>query len=533
MARRYSALLACAAVAVLVALAGGADSSQADSPLLYPDLVSDPPGNSRLEIYDDGTTERLLMRFDGFVHNAGAGALELRGTDPVDRHMTHVIQRVYRGDGSSADSANTPTPQLIFETNDDHFHWHFMHASRYSMWDDARAAEVGPASKVGFCLGDSQRRESQVTTPTYTANCGHGDEAAPEVAMGVSAGWRDYYSSFLALQWVDASDVRPGRYWMRSDVDPDGLVVESQEANEPGWAANATVIPGYVVDGLAGGVAADSPSQVDLPATKWGTPGAAEYRVVDAPQHGQLSVPVDQPFSAATLTYTPDAGYRGADSFKYEARDATSSYPIHPSSASAVLDVGGAHAAVGVSGAPARMYAGTSVQLHATVTGGVSSHVDWSASSGAISPSGLYTAPAAVPAGGSARIEARGASGTPGTAVIGIDPAPAQRPAPSLPQRKSKRGRNVLTPIRVAHHGRHLTATTKSRRAGKLVVRARHHGRRLASCTFRAPRLRALTCRMRLPHRFESHGSRRLAIVVRAVLRRHGRVVAIRRATVR
>jgi hypothetical protein len=55
----------------------------------------------------------------------------------------------------------------------------------------------------------------------------------------------------------------------------------------------------------------------------------------------------------------------------------------------------------------------------------------------------------------------------------------------------------------------------------------------LVACTFRAPRLRALTCRMRLPRRFESHGSRRLAIVVRAVLRRHGRVVAIRRANVR
>jgi hypothetical protein len=351
--------------------------------------------------------------------------------------------------------------------------------------------------------------------------------------MGVSAGWRDFYPAHFALQWVDASDVRPGRYWMRSDVDPDGVVAESQEANAPGWAASATVVPGYVAEGSVSPVPADSPSQVGLPATKWGSPGAAEYRVVDAPRHGRLSVAADQWFSGAALTYTPDAGYHGADSFKYEARDGTSSFPLNPPSASAVLQVASAQAAVGISGAPARMYTGTSVQLHATVTGGPSTHVDWSASAGAISQSGLYTAPAAVPAGGAARIEARSQDGASGTAVVGIVRVPARRPAPSLAQGKIKHGRNPLAPVRVAHHGRYLTATTMSSLAGKLVVRARHHGRRLASCLFRAPRLRVLTCRMRLPRRFDSHGTRRLAIVVRAVLRSRGRVVAIRRATVR
>jgi hypothetical protein len=424
---------------------------------------------------------------------------------------------------------------MIFETNDNHFHWHFMHAARYSMWDDAKAAEVGPASKVGFCLLDGQRRETLgPTSSSYNANCGHGDDTAASVVMGVSSGWRDYYSSNLALQWVDASDVTPGRYWMRSDIDPDGVVAESQEVNDPGWGANATVIPGWVAGGLAGAVAADAPTQVNLTATKWGSPGTVQYQVVEAPQHGQLSRAVGDWFYGSGVTYTPDPGYQGPDSFKYAARDDSSQYPLNPSSASVMLDVGGqGGSAVGISGAPARMYAGASAQLSATVTGAISPHVTWSASAGTISPEGFFRAPASVPPGGSVRIEAHNDVGASDAAMVGIDPAPAQRPAPSLSARKAKRGKNSLTPLRVSRHGRRLLATTRSSRAGKLVVRARHRGHRLASCSFRAPRLRTLTCRMRLPRRFHVHGSRGPGVVVRAVLRRHGRVVAIRRANVR
>jgi hypothetical protein len=51
------------------------------------------------EIYDDRGTQRLLLRLDGFVHNRGEGAFEMRGSSPADvagqRAMGAVVQRVY------------------------------------------------------------------------------------------------------------------------------------------------------------------------------------------------------------------------------------------------------------------------------------------------------------------------------------------------------------------------------------------------------------------------------------------------------
>ena len=42
----------------------------------FPDLVADSPGApSAPTVYDDGGGPRLLIRFDGYVHNRGPGAL--------------------------------------------------------------------------------------------------------------------------------------------------------------------------------------------------------------------------------------------------------------------------------------------------------------------------------------------------------------------------------------------------------------------------------------------------------------------------
>ena len=66
---------ACAAIALPVvgALAGpGFD---------LPDLVADPPERPQLAEYTyPNGTDALLLRFGGFVHNRGAGPLEMRGT---------------------------------------------------------------------------------------------------------------------------------------------------------------------------------------------------------------------------------------------------------------------------------------------------------------------------------------------------------------------------------------------------------------------------------------------------------------------
>jgi uncharacterized protein len=56
--------------------------------------------------------------------------------------------------------------------------------------------------------------------------------------------------------------------------------------------------------------------------------GAAEFAIVGAPAHGQLDVADATPLSSATLTYPPDPGYVGPDTFIYGLRDASSPYPV-------------------------------------------------------------------------------------------------------------------------------------------------------------------------------------------------------------
>lgn len=50
-------------------------------------------------------------------------------------------------------------PRIIYETQDAHNHFHPQKIARYSLWNQARTANVAPGQKVGFCLEDTQRRE--------------------------------------------------------------------------------------------------------------------------------------------------------------------------------------------------------------------------------------------------------------------------------------------------------------------------------------------------------------------------------------
>jgi hypothetical protein len=505
---------------------------------VYPDLVSDPPTHVDEQPYFDSTGDRLLVRFDGFIHNKGPGAFELRGSGPVSLQMTGVVQRVFNVDSSYSELDKSAIANVIYETNDDHQHWHFRHAARYSLWNDARTAEVAPASKVGFCLEDGQRIEpigptASFYTPQANVACEWGHTTAPSVYMGVSAGWRDTYGYQLALQWVDASDVVPGSYWVRDDVDPDGVVTEVDEVNPSGWSSVHAVIPGYLAQPVDAGEASGA-RPVDLATTKVGSPGASQLRIVEAPAHGQLNKTTNQWFSGAQVTYTPDSGYTGPDTFKYEARDSTSSFPLHPAQAAATLEVGAGPPTptVAISGAPARMYTGTSVQLQASVTGGSSSHVNWSTDNGSISSSGLYTAPGSPPAGGAAHITATSDDGPSSTVGIGIDSPPKSRPSPIAKPAAPSRT-NALSPLRALRHGRNLMVTVTSSRAGRLNLAVRRHGRRrLAWCAVRVQRLTPVTCRMRLPRAFASE-SRRRRLNVKAVLWVGKRTVAVRRLRVR
>ena len=403
------ALVVAVGAATLV-YAFGAQTAAAQVTERLPDLVSDAPTNPQLQTVAQPDGNHLLLRFDGYVHNAGQGAFEMRGSNPVDGEYTNVVQRVYRSDGSFFDDSSRD-PRMIFESEDGHDHWHLKNAARYSLWNQAQTAEVAPAMKVGFCLIDSQRRETHgPSSPVYSTGgannfCGQEEPNRVSLFEGVSAGWRDLYDRSLPFQWVDVSDVSPGNYFIRADIDPDDITRESNEVNPPAYLASP-VIPGYAANPVAAGtVSASSPTTIPLSTTSFGSGlGTRTFRIIAPPRHGTLNVALGPTFTNTSVVYTPRPGWAGPDSFTYTVRNSSSSFPRYPTAAAVSLNVGGVSPNVAISGAPATLFTGTSARLIATVMA-EDPYVSWTvngvpegnAEVGTVDPFGLYVAPATPP----------------------------------------------------------------------------------------------------------------------------------------
>jgi hypothetical protein len=518
---------------------------------VLPDLVADAPSNQQIANYShpDGTTH-LLLRFDGYVHNQGSGAFEMRGSSPVGNEMTNVVQRVYQSGGSFVDDSSRD-PHLIWEPEDGHNHWHLKNIARYSLWASDKLAEVAPALKVGFCLIDGQRRETNgPSSPHYTESgnnfCAQGNPGATSLVEGVSAGWRDVYDRTLAFQWVDITDVSPGLYYLRSDIDPDDVVRETNEVNSGTFATSSSTIPGYRAKPVnAGVVSAAAPTSINLATDSFGTGlGTPAFRIIEPPRHGSLNRASGPTFSGASVVYTPSPGWVGPDRFTYTAQNSTSEFPHYPAAAAVSLNVGGVSPSVALSGAPVSMFTDTSARLLAAVTA-EDPYVSWtvdgigggSAQTGTVDAHGLYVAPSQVPPSGQATIRATTASGAFDEVTVLITAAPPPQPAPLLGGTDSTQVQTTVltTPgarwlranlggLRLAAVGDTIVFSARSRRAGVVRIRVWKGERMLGHCRVRTPAGRTLTCRAHLPSDGSADGVRMVV-----TLRVKGRLVEVQR----
>jgi hypothetical protein len=307
---------------------------------LLPDLVPPVPTSPRTEVTTVGDgQDHLLLRFDGYIHNIGAGPLEIRGSNPVNGVMTVTGQRIYFDDSSFQDD-NSRHPQIQFETADGHDHWHLRSAARFSLWNEAGTAEVAPGAKVGFCLQDVERVDrfgpsSRTYSSAATEYCKQGQPNASRVFEGISPGWQDVYASKLPFQWVDLSDVAPGRYRLGAQVDPDNFVLESNESNNgPAVASDVVTVPGWLPS--SGVVTAAKAQTIVLGAQQFGSPGPALLKIESSPKHGQLV-----PIGSFQYVYTPNPGFAGSDAFTFSARDVSNPFPLHSPTATVTVKVPG------------------------------------------------------------------------------------------------------------------------------------------------------------------------------------------------
>src|SRR3954469_6922206 len=111
---RIRLIVACVA---LLGVLGPAARAAGPTDLL-PDLVADPPANPYLEVHDYGNGQQdLLLRFDGYVHNAGTGALDVEGSRTSTTATMTPLQRVYDSNGGYRDDP-MPRAELLFVNAD-------------------------------------------------------------------------------------------------------------------------------------------------------------------------------------------------------------------------------------------------------------------------------------------------------------------------------------------------------------------------------------------------------------------------------
>jgi hypothetical protein len=510
-------------------------------PTVLPDMISQPPERPITSVYGDG---RLLLRFDGFVSNSATAAapVEVRARTPSvswspqdplpppEHPMASVEQ--WGGNitspgqgGQKIQQADGGPPRVQFETADDHMHYHLKDAAEYTLWNEAGTAQVAVAQKTdaGFCLEDTQRIGGSGTPQRYSVSangfCWQWDNpsapsnlAGRDLVMGIGVGWRDVYHRDLTYQWVDISNVQPGRYRLASRVDPGNVIRESDEHNPYAFMAGTWTVDGYVAKPVT--VAqAGAPTTVALGADGFGAPpGPLRFRIESAPVHGSINHAVGTVLGpGATVTYTPKPGYLGSDAFTYVALSEGWPYPRTPQAAA--VSLAGNSVGVAISGAPASLLAGTSAQLAATVVnapGGVSWSVNGigggNAGVGTITPGGLYVAPAGPPPGGAVTIQARSVENPEavGHAVVGITAPPSKpKPAQSVAGKLSA-GSKLLSKVKTSRVNRRVLVAkvATGRRAGKVTVTATFKRKVLGRCVARVPARREFTCKVRLKRNY-------------------------------
>lgn len=194
---------------------------QGPSPLL-PDLRTLAPSGFYIQ---EGPTGRIL-RLANTVWNSGRGPLELVGETPQYTEPTAVRQMLFAEDGALRDRF---VGTFIWHAS--HGHWHIEHFAEYRLWslrDDFEVERVvAESTKVSYCLIDTELVTLDLSgAPDHKVYRGCG-----RTRQGLSVGWGDEYRAHLNGQSIELGDLPDGLYALVSTVNPAGLLVESDYAN--------------------------------------------------------------------------------------------------------------------------------------------------------------------------------------------------------------------------------------------------------------------------------------------------------------
>ncbi|KAF7661179.1 hypothetical protein LDENG_00268250 [Lucifuga dentata] len=112
-------------------------------------------------------------------------------------------------------------PRHTWEWHSCHQHYHSMDEfSHYDLLEVSTGRKVAEGHKASFCLEDT------------TCDFGHLKRyACTSHTQGLSPGCYDTYNADIDCQWIDITDIKPGNYILKLQVNPKFMVLESDFTN--------------------------------------------------------------------------------------------------------------------------------------------------------------------------------------------------------------------------------------------------------------------------------------------------------------
>jgi hypothetical protein len=224
---------ACGLVPALVF--GGAAERAAAAPRL-PDLIAwanSSTISSRCYMYCGVMNtvpipNKVLYQFIGALPNTGVGPLEIREvTHP--NNVQDVYQRIHQTQGGFTEVliGSFPITGAILP---DH-HLFLPGIAQYNLRTVLEGNGVGPIissnDKTSMAVVDSNTYNTSL--PGAPATRFYDDANDP--ILGISIGWADVYGRNLPGQWVEATGLPDGQYWLEVIADPYDRIKELDETN--------------------------------------------------------------------------------------------------------------------------------------------------------------------------------------------------------------------------------------------------------------------------------------------------------------
>jgi Lysyl oxidase len=170
---------------------------------------------------------KVLYQFIGALPNAGVGPLEIREvTHP--NNVQDVYQRIYQTQGPTTEvligsfpNAASIPPRHLFLPGIAQYNL------RAVLAGNGVGRIVSSNDKTSMAVVDSTTYDS--TLAGYDSDRAYGSVSA--AILGISIGWADVYPTSLPGQWVEATGLPDGQYWLEVIADPYNRIEELNETN--------------------------------------------------------------------------------------------------------------------------------------------------------------------------------------------------------------------------------------------------------------------------------------------------------------